>query len=504
VSDESQVRTSTGTVQGRVSEGARRFLAIPFAAPPVGALRFAPPAAPQPWRGVLDATSFGPAPPQPVDELSQRLGLLGVHAQSEDCLQLNVFTPEARANEPRPVMLWLHGGAFQSGTSAGPVYDAGGLARSGDVIVVTLDYRVGALGFLAVGEPNLGLQDQVAALRWVREEIATFGGDPENVTVFGESAGAGSLVALLAMPSARGLFSRAIGQSAPPAGGLSREEARARADIFAAAAGGLAGDLEWLRGLSVNQVLTAQAECQEPGPRRIGMFFAPVVDGAVIPESPVRAIAKGSARDVDLIIGTTAQEMQLYHLSSAIPDIPEAIIPHTVAPRLPGSPEEGLAQAQELMRLYDDAALVGKDRFFAVETDASLFVPAAQLASSQSRHNAATFMYRFDWRSPMLDGRLGACHALDIAFALGTLERVPEFAGQGERPERVAHAMQSAWASFARSGSPACDATGPWPAYETGRRDTLVLDDPCRLVSAPSEERRSAWALARQDESDST
>jgi para-nitrobenzyl esterase len=503
MSDAPRVRTRAGTVQGRLANGARRFLGIPFAAPPVGTLRFAPPAAALPWQGVLDAAEFGPAPPQPVDELSQRLGLLGDHRQSEDCLQLNVFAPESHPDTRRPVMLWLHGGAFQSGTSAGPVYDGGALARRGEVVVVTLNYRVGALGFLAAGAPNLGLQDQVAALRWVRDEIAAFGGDPDNITVFGESAGAGSLVSLLAMPSARGLFHRAIVQSAAPEGVLSREEADERAEVFGAAAGGAASDLDFLRSLGLDPLLAAQTACRESGPRRIGMFFAPVVDGDVLPQRPMDAIAKGGAREIELIVGTTAQEMQLYHLSSAIPDIPPAIIPHTVAARLPGSQEDALVRAQELMRLYDESALDAKDLFFAVETDASLFVPSALLASNQSRHNPATFMYRFDWRSPMLDGRLGACHALDIAFALGTLDCVPEFAGRGERAERVAHAMQSAWVAFARSGDPSCDATGTWPAYDTEHRATLSIDDPCRVLSAPSEERRSAWARARRDEPDS-
>jgi para-nitrobenzyl esterase len=211
----------------------------------------------------------------------------------------------------------------------------------------------------------------------------------------------------------------------------------------------------------------------------------------------MEAIAKGSARDVDLIIGTTAQEMQLYHLSDLVPDLPDAVIPHTVAPRLSGSPERALARAQELMGLYDGPELEGKNRFFAVETDASLFVPATELAANQSRHNPVTFMYRFNWPSPMNAGQLGACHALDISFALGTCDRVPEFAGEGERTERVAQAMQSAWVAFARSGAPSCKRTGPWPRYDTDERNTLFLDDPCRLVSHPDEERRSAWVRAR-------
>ena len=235
-----RVTTSRGPIRGSADADVRRFLGIPFAAPPLGPRRFAPPAPVEPWTDERSALAYGPGPIQPVDDLSKTLGLLGDFEQSEDCLTLNVFTPATEA-KPRAVMVWLHGGAFQTGTAAGPVYDGSALARDGDVVVVTLNYRVGALGFLAVGaseSANLGLQDQVAALRWVRDEIARFGGDPERVTVFGESAGAGSVVALLAMPSARGLFGRAIIQSAAPEGILSLDEATERASVFAEAAGG--------------------------------------------------------------------------------------------------------------------------------------------------------------------------------------------------------------------------------------------------------------------------
>jgi para-nitrobenzyl esterase len=193
--------------------------------------------------------------------------------------------------------------------------------------------------------------------------------------------------------------------------------------------------------------------------------------------------------------------MQLYHLSSAFPEIPDAVIPHVVASRMPGPPERALASAAELMKLYAGPELSGADRFFAVETDASLFVPATRLAELQSRHDAATYMYRFTWRSPMQGGQLGACHALDVPFALGTLDRVPEFAGTGEAAERVARTVQSAWVAFARTGDPACPETGAWPPYDAAKRTTLFIDDPCRLVDAPDEERRRAWARARREES---
>jgi para-nitrobenzyl esterase len=493
-----RVRLGPGRLEGFVRDGVRCFLGIPFAAPPVGPLRFAPPAPALPWEGVRDATAFGPAPPQNVDPLSRELGLLGDHPQNEDCLHLNVFAPEEPAEAPRPVMVWLHGGAFASGTAAAPVYDGSRLAGSGDVVVVTLNYRVGALGFAAAAAPNPGLQDQLAALRWVREEIAAFGGRPDRITLFGESAGAGSLVALLAMPEARGLFGRAIVQSAAPEGVLSADEATERAGLLAQAAGLAPGDVDGLRALSVERLLEAQSACQEPGPRRIGMFFAPVVDGHLLPRPPLEAVSRGSARSVDLIVGTTAHEMRLYHLSDAFPEIPDAIVPQVVASRLPGTRERALSEANRLLELYDRDAQTGRDRFFAVETDASLFYPATRLAEEQARHNPATFMYRFARTSPMLEGRLGACHALDIPFALGTLDCVPDFAGTDDAAHRVAAAVQGAWTSFARSGDPSCAAAGAWPRYDALRRATLFFDDPCHVVDAPDEDRRLAWEKARQ------
>ena len=490
-------RTQRGSLRGSSEAGVSRFLGIPFAAPPVADGRFAPPRAADAWHGEREATAQGSGPVQPVDDLSKTLGLLGDFPQSEDCLTLNVFAPEPAA-EPRAVMVWLHGGAFQTGTASGPVYDGASLARAGDVVVVTLNYRVGALGFLAIpgaGIANLGLQDQVAALEWVRDEIEAFGGDPARVTVFGESAGAGSLVALLAMPSAGGLFQRAIVQSAAPEGFLSAEEALARSQIFAETAGGSGPDLEWLRSLEPGAIVKAQRACQEPGKRRIGMFFAPVVDGQVLPEEPMAAIGRGAARDVELIIGTTAQEMQLYHLLPGFADVPQAQLPQLLATGLPGPVETAGERATALLRAYADPGVTGLDRFFAVETDASLFIPAARLAEAHARHQPRTFMYRFTFPSPMMGGKLAACHALDVAFALGNTDRVPHFAGDGAATRRVSEAMMAAWSGFAKTGDPS-PPDEAWPRYEPERRTTLIIDDPCGLTDAPNEARRQAWELA--------
>ena len=493
--------TGLGAVEGVTRDGVRHFLGVPFAAPPVGDLRFAAPAPATPWSGTLSADEFGPAPIQRSDPLSVKLGLTASHPQSEDCLYLNVFSPAEPSREPRAVMVWIHGGAFSTGTAAAPVYDGSRLARDGDVVVVTLNYRVGALGFLDVGVANLGLRDQVAALGFVQREIAAFGGDPERVTLFGESAGAGSIAALLAAPPAQGLFQRAIVQSAAPEGVLSADEAARRADLFADQAGVPTGSrearLDAVRRLSSEALVAAEAGCAEPGPRRIGMFFAPVVDGSFLPRMPLEAIARGAARDVALIIGTTAEEMQLYHLAGAFGALPAAKIPAAIASGLPGAREAALARAETLMRFYEGPELRDEDRYFATVTDSNLFVPSAELAASHARHQPSTFMYRFAWPSPMEGGKLGACHALDIPYALGTLDCVSDFAGVSEEARRVSSDMRSAWVAFAKTGDPSSASVGAWPPYEALERWTLWVDDPCRPVRDPDSEKRQAWDQVR-------
>jgi para-nitrobenzyl esterase len=502
---EPRAQISLGELRGVALEGVHRYLGIPFATPPTGPRRFAPPSPPEPWTGVRDAVAHGPGPIQAADGLSKALGLLDDHPTSEDCLTLNVWTPGTRDDAGRPVLVWIHGGGFQTGMAAGPAYDGAALARRGGVVVVTLNYRVGALGFLAggAGTANLGLQDQVAALRFVRASIAAFGGDPEQVMVFGESAGAGSIVALLAMPEARGLFQRAIVQSAAPEGQLDAAEGAERAALFAAELGVAADDLEGLRSASAQQILDAQARVKEPGPRRIGLFFAPVIDGHVLPRAPLDHVTRGDARDVQLVIGSTGHEMGLYHLAPALPAMNDDALATYIASRLPGELAPNLPRGRAILEHYgawkDDPA----DRFFAVETDASLFVPATRLAEAQARVQPATFMYRFTWPSPLRGGQLGACHALDVPFALGNLrgEALLAFTGNGPEAHALSEHMMDAWCAFARGGDPSHPGIGSWSRYAAPRRATMELGATCGIHEAPEEGRRAAWAAAWKGDS---
>ena len=493
---QSEVATSYGALRGRTVRGVSAFLGIPYAEPPVQDLRFAPPRRPARWAGERAATAWSASPPQSTDAYVEQLGLGPLGATDEDCLYLNIWTPGV-LGPPKPVLVWIPGGAFISGGACTPVYDGAHLAARGDVVVVTLSYRVGLLGFGCLeGAPrNLGLRDQVAALRWVREEIASFGGDPERITVFGESAGAGCIVALLAAPEARGLFRRAIVQSAAPEGMLSAPEGGRRARLLAQRLGLEKLSARALGERSIEELLAAQSRCAlEDGPFDYNMLFMPIIDGDFLPLHPMQAIAQGSARDIDLLIGTTEEEMRLYAREPAVRSITrEQLELH--AERCFGANAGAALATYTRERSARGEDVAPPALFCAVETDRLLREPATRLAASHSERQPATFMYLFTSRSPLFEGALGSCHALDLPFTFGTLDapRMPEFAGSGPDVATISATMMDAWSGFARRGDPSCEATGDWPAYDRKRRWTLLLGKRCSAVRAPREAERATW-----------
>ncbi|HEX2484403.1 MAG TPA: carboxylesterase family protein [Myxococcota bacterium] len=499
------VATTAGRVRGIERDGVCAFLGVPYAAPPLGPLRFAPPAPPAPWTGERDASAFGPAPPQRPDALVTRLGLFPDGPQDEDCLRLNVWTPDPAGR--RAMMVWLHGGAFVGGAAGVPLYDGARLAREGDVVVVSVGYRVGALGFLALGpgRTNVGLLDQLEALRFVQRHAAAFGGDPARVAVFGESAGAGSVCALLAMPGARGLFARAIVQSGAPAGVLRPAEAVERAAKLLGKLGLGPEDRERLASLPVAELLDAQERTLAEGPFAKGMLFMPVVDGEVLPQAPLDAVAAGSAREVDLVVGTTREEMHLFQLVGMGDWATDALLPRIVAAQLVGEVEDPAAAAERLVAGLRRALLArGEDAsapalFYALQTELGVRGPSIGLAEAHAASGGRTWMYLFNWPSPMqAAGRaLRACHALDLPFTFGTLgaPRMAEFAGLGPDAERLSATLRAAWTAFARSGDPSPPGL-TWPRYDPRRRATLELGPVCRVVDAPLEDERAALAEA--------
>ena len=505
------VPTTHGLLRGAWHDGVARFAGVPFAAPPMGDLRFRPPTPAEPWDGERDATAFGPVAAQNPSLIDSLFGA-EAEAWSEDCLRLNVWTPAVEpdgldaAAGPLPVMVWIHGGGFEMGSGSSPLYDGMSFARDG-VVLVSINYRLGALGFLDLthldpgeaGSGNVGLLDQVAALEWVRDNIAAFGGDPGNVTVFGESAGAMSVSLLLAMPSAVGLFHKAIVQSGSASAAKTPDQAAADTDEFMEAAG--LATVADLRAAGVEQLLAAHTTMAgrrmadpEDVIRRFGnplafLAFRPVADGTVVPADPLGAIAAGSAAGVPLIVGTNLEEWKLFALMSP-PASDEAHLRDRAA-LLTEDPDGALvAYRAEL----PDAAVAQLES--ALLTDVIFRIPASQLADAQAGH-APVFQYRFDWRSPAWGGMIGAAHAVEIPFVFDMVRdhRLHVFVGP-DAPHGLARAMHERWVAFARSGVPTGDAAATWPTVDGDGRPVLLFDTEVTLAADPEGVTRRFWIVS--------
>ena len=482
------VSIANGMIQGRSTPGSFAFLGIPFAQPPVGPLRWAPPAPALPWEGTLDATSFGSAPWQPTGgPLDGLVPGMGSEDQSDDCLNLNVWTPAT--DGARPVLVWIHGGAFSLGAGSLSVYDGSRLAAATNTVVVTINYRLGALGFMVIDDPsctpNVGLLDQVAALEWVRDNISAFGGDPDNVTIFGESAGGGSVLSLLSMPAAVGRFHRAIVQSGATDLLLDREKAQLVAEAVARAAGLDGVNAEQLRQLSGPQLIEAQANAAMELFGTVGtMPFHPVVDGVVLPHTWLEA-AQSGFNPVPVIIGTCRDEMDLFKMFD-----PDA-----------GSlTAEGLRTRFEIVggnvdSLIDAYASVGAteppEAWRRANTDIAMWLPALRIAEARAKHGP-TWMYRFDWETSSPD--MGAAHGVDIPFPFTTIDidGWDAFISDPEQAMSLASLMQRSWADFAREGVPTLG-DDAWPSYTSADRATAVLGRKVSIEHDPNGAVRQAW-----------
>ena len=479
--------TSAGKVEGTEENGLRVFRGIPYAAPPVGDLRFRPPQPVEAWEGVRAATAFSPIAPQvsnPVlDDLLPPPD--PPQPQSEDCLYLNVWTPGL--DGARPVMVWIHGGAFTIGSGSEAYYDGANLASRGDVVIVTINYRLGAFGFVnlpALGETNFGMRDQIAALRWVRENIANFGGDPGNVTIFGESAGGMSVGSLMASPEAAGLFHKAIPQSGAAHNALTMEETEATGRLFAEKLGVDPGDVDALRAASTEDVLAASVAVDplasgdmsgaaSPTPQ---MPFQPVIDGQFLSKLPIEHIREGSADGIATLVGSLDEEMKM--IIAVVPEDPseEDVIAGLSAMHPDGRAAYAAYRAARRERGEDDSP---GEIFIAVIGDVMLRLPGLRLADAQTSR-APTYAYLFDWKSPGLDGKLGSCHALEIPFVFGTHETAPDFAGSGPAADALAETTMDTWLAFARSGNPANGAVEA-PAWDAATKPITVLGDNVRV-----------------------
>ncbi len=497
---EPTVRTTSGLVRGRARDGVHTFLGIPFAAPPFGPRRFAAPAPPEPWDGVRPATDYGPTVPKPPYASPYDKLLPEPVVPGEDCLNLNVWTPDPGA-AGLPVFVWVHGGAFANGSGAVPVYDGSAFARDG-VVCVTFNYRLGVDGFLhfADGGPvNRGLLDQVAALRWVRDNIAAFGGDPARVTVAGESAGAMSVGCLLAMPAAEGLFARAVLQSGAGHHAIAADTAARIGGVLAERLGRPV-EREALAGVPLPELIAAQtAVIREaiamPDPARWGevavnlMAFEPVADGEELPDLPIRRIAAGAARDVPVLAGANRDEQRLFLVPNRLIDlVDEPLLRLAVAGY--GAPVEPTLEVYRAARPDGTPGELLAD----VVSDWYYRVPAARLGEARAGlpGSAGAWLYEFAWAAPGYGGRLGACHALEIGFTFDTLahEAHAPLLG-GAAPQALADRMHGAWVRFARDGDPG------WPRYDVERRPVQVFAAEDELVEDPRPEQRAVWAGIR-------
>jgi para-nitrobenzyl esterase len=492
--------TTSGKISGRQKHDVLLFAGVPYAAAPVGDLRFR---APQPnpgWADVRDATRFGPVSVQVGDSLGA-IGAAPAPNWSEDCLFLNVQTP-ALDDGRRPVMVWIHGGAFVNGTGAIPWYDGSNFVRHGDMVVVTINYRLGALGWLELGhlDPayagsgNNGLLDQIAALHWVADNIASFGGDPDNVTIFGESAGAMSVGTLLGTPAAAGLFAKAIAESGATHNITAREDAAAVTDAFVTELGGSAEAVLSAPPARILQAQQAVSEAMVSGRLRravtsaSGLPFGPVIDGVVLPRPPLDAIRDGASSTVPLLTGTTRDEWNLFGLMDKVIEDSD-----TLLRRLRRVVEDPDSVVEAYRAARPDAT---DDQLFkGIMTDRMFRIPALRLAEAQMAHQpAATFLYLFEFASTVFDGRLGSCHALEIPFVFDNLQRAGiELLTGPQPPQALADAMHGAWIAFARRGVPDHDGLPPWPAYDGDVRSTMYFGDNCRVEHDPAAAERAAW-----------
>jgi len=504
--------TTNGPVAGNAVGGAFAFKGIRYGAPPTGALRFLPPQKPLPWTGINPALNFGPpamqmpsgtAGEEPKTPLAQSLQtvyptLAEWKINSEDCLFLNVWTPSGSAASTRPVMVWLHGGGFAYGSGAWPAYDGAHLARKGDVVVVTLNHRLNAFGYLELADifgadyaqsGNVGMLDIVLALEWVRDNIASFGGDPANVTIFGESGGGMKVSTLMAMPSAKGLFHKAIVESGPGLKGVTKAEATA--DAKAVLAQLKIADLKTLQSAPADEIVKACfAVAATKGLGEGLRFLAPVVDGAVLPTDPFDPAAPAQSAEIPLIIGTNKDEMTLFMagepwFGKLTDDQLAAQAPMMAGPN-------GSAILAALRKAHPDYS----PTYLLAELITTTFMwsGSVTLATRKAVQSAPVYMYQLVWETPIGNGVFKSPHTLEIPFVFDNVEVSRPLLGPGSAPQALADQMSASWIAFARSGNPNNPAIPNWPAYNSAGRATMMFDVSSRVVDDPYTDVRKALA----------
>ena len=506
------VETTSGKIRGVSGGDVQIFKGVPYAASTAGTNRFMSPRPPELWAGIRDAVDYAGHAPQWPSTTPQRAELKTLLGQpdrtptGEDCLTLNLWTPGLNAGAKRPVMVWLHGGGMAYGSANRPVYDGSSLARRDDVVVVGVNHRLNALGFLYLADiggeayshsGNAGMLDLVAALRWVHDNIERFGGDPGNVTIFGESGGGGKVSTLLAMPSGRGLFHRAIIQSGAAIRLSTRERANALTDAVLKELGIARSDRGKLQDVPVKTLIAALTPARKAvGPSAWPLLdrydFGPVVDGADIPAHPFDPAAPRISDDVPLVIGNTKNEASLFLVGDDKvwnASLTEAELKARVA-RIAG------ADADRVIALYRgrEPKASPAELLIAASTDGNFWIRSVMLAERKvTRNRAPVYFYAFNWATPIFDGRLKSHHAIDLPFTFDTVDAAVTSAGMpGVR--QLAATVSATWAAFARSGNPDNPSIPHWPAYTFADRATMVLDTTCLVENDPARDARLLWS----------
>ena len=504
------VKTSLGSIRGYIDNGVHVFKGVPYAASTAGSNRFLPPQKRQPWSDVREATQWGERPPQILGgEPAEMLPTDPREALGEDCLVMNIWTPNPAAGRPsttlgtgRPVMVWLHGGGYASGSGSYAIYEGRELARKHDVVSISINHRLNVLGFLYLAQyggkwassSNVGMLDIVAALEWVRDNIAAFGGDPRNVTIFGQSGGAGKVSTLMAMPAARGLFHRAIAQSGVALTAIPAGQASKTTELILQRLKITPDRLDQLQTIPYTQLIDvlrpAQGAAPLPG-------AGPVLDGKSLPVNPFDPTAPAQSASVPFLTGTTATEVTFFDPDDQLMPIDDA----TLRQRVKALLKVDDAETDRMIALYRKKQ-PGRDNidlYLRLETDASRFRLGVdtQAERKAAQRGAPVYLYRFEYYSPVRQGRLKAMHCMEIPFVFDNLEAGKVYTGISPAAQRLADRMSAAWVAFARTGNPNHKGIPQWPAFDSTKRPTMVFGDEAKVVNDPGGEERLALKAIR-------
>jgi para-nitrobenzyl esterase len=499
--------TAFGKIRGEEVQGIKIFKGVPYGAATAGQNRFMPPANPAQWTGVRDALRYGPSAPQTNPGATRAVSPLAVASanlppESEDCLVLNVWTPALKDGRKRPVLFWCHGGGFVSGSGSSPGTDGANLARRGDVVVVTINHRLNVLGFTYLAEfggsdfaesGDAGMLDIVHALRWVRNNIEQFGGDPNTVMIFGQSGGGRKVGTLLAMPSAKGLFHRAVIESGPTIRLVERDQAIRVAEMLLAKLNVSKAQVRELQKLPVDRIMGAYFSVVKDmgGQDQMTQGFSPTVDGVAVPKHPFHPAASPISADVPLMLGSTRTEMTLQSDEAAF-SLDEAGMRSRLK-NLIGADSESVI---EVYRKVNPGA-TPSDLFFLIASDYRYGAPIMKIAERRAAlGKAPVYLYYFTWETPVQGGRLKSPHTIEIPFAFDNVQISRQITGGGADAMALADKVSDAWIAFARTGDPNTPKLPRWPAFNSAERPTMVINNQSRVVSDPIREQRLAMFRA--------